>query len=210
MQNYITIKNQHTYEEIISKSRFITYLFVVNDEAEAKQRIQEIKAKHKDANHNCSAYTIGDQHQIQKANDDGEPSGTAGVPMLEALKKNDVHNVVAIVTRYFGGIKLGTGGLIRAYQGGVSSAIQSIGKVEIKNALKYNVTMSYENTGKFEHSIASKPFVVLDTIYTDKVSYIIQLVTEDKESFEEFVTESTQGTATYFIDDELMLPFDIH
>lgn len=210
MQNYITIKNQHTYEEIISKSRFITYLFVVNDEAEAKQRIQEIKAKHKDANHNCSAYTIGDQHQIQKANDDGEPSGTAGVPMLEVLKKNDVHNVVAIVTRYFGGIKLGTGGLIRAYQGGVSSAIQSIGKVEIKNALKYNVTMSYENTGKFEHSIASKPFVVLDTIYTDKVSYIIQLVTEDKESFEEFVTESTQGTATYFIDDELMLPFDIH
>lgn len=210
MQNYITIKNQHTYEEIISKSRFITYLFVVNDEAEAKQRIQEIKAKHKDANHNCSAYTIGDQHQIQKANDDGEPSGTAGVPMLEALKKNDVHNVVAIVTRYFGGIKLGTGGLIRAYQGGVSSAIQSIGKVEIKNALKYNVTMSYENTGKFEHNIASKPFVVLDTIYTDKVSYIIQLVTEDKESFEEFVTESTQGTATYFIDDELMLPFDIH
>lgn len=210
MQNYITIKNQHTYEEIISKSRFITYLFVVNDEAEAKQRIQEIKAKHKDANHNCSAYTIGDQHQIQKANDDGEPSGTAGVPMLEALKKNDVHNVVAIVTRYFGGIKLGTGGLIRAYQGGVSSAIQSIGKVEIKNALKYNVTMSYENTGKFEHSIASKPFVVLDTIYTDKVSYIIQLVTEDKESFKEFVTESTQGTATYFIDDELMLPFDIH
>lgn len=210
MQNYITIKNQHTYEEIISKSRFITYLFVVNDEAEAKQRIQEIKAKHKDANHNCSAYTIGDQHQIQKANDDGEPSGTAGVPMLEALKKNDVHNVVAIVTRYFGGIKLGTGGLIRAYQGGVSSAIQSIGKVEIKNALKYNVTMIYENTGKFEHSIASKPFVVLDTIYTDKVSYIIQLVTEDKESFEEFVTESTQGTATYYIDDELMLPFDIH
>lgn len=210
MQNYITIKNQHTYEEIISKSRFITYLFVVKDEVEAKQRIQEIKAKHKDANHNCSAYTIGDQHQIQKANDDGEPSGTAGVPMLEALKKNDVHNVVAIVTRYFGGIKLGTGGLIRAYQGGVSNAIQSVGKVEIKNALKYNVTMSYENTGKFEHSIASKPFVVLDTIYTDKVSYIIQLVAEDKENFEQFVTESTQGTATYFVDDELMLPFDIH
>lgn len=210
MQNYITIKNQHTYEEIISKSRFITYLFVVNDEVEAKQRIQEIKAKHKDANHNCSAYTIGDQHQIQKANDDGEPSGTAGVPMLEALKKNDVHNVVAIVTRYFGGIKLGTGGLIRAYQGGVSNVIQSVGKVEIKNALKYNVTMSYENTGKFEHSIASKPFVVLDTIYTDKVSYIIQLVAEDKENFEQFVTESTQGTATYFVDDELMLPFDIH
>lgn len=210
MQNYITIKNQHTYEEIISKSRFITYLFVVNDEVEAKQRIQEIKAKHKDANHNCSAYTIGDQHQIQKANDDGEPSGTAGVPMLEALKKNDVHNVVAIVTRYFGGIKLGTGGLIRAYQGGVSNAIQSVGKVEIKNALKYNVTMCYENTGKFEHSIASKPFVILDTIYTDKVSYIIQLVAEDKENFEQFVTESTQGNATYFVDDELMLPFDIH
>lgn len=116
MENYITIKEDFETEELINKSRFITYLFKVENEEEAKARIAEIKALHKTANHNCSAYTIGDQHQIQKANDDGEPSGTAGVPMLETLKKEDIHNVVAIVTRYFGGIKLGTGGLIRAYQ----------------------------------------------------------------------------------------------
>lgn len=87
MENYITIKQDFETEELISKSRFITYLFKVEDEEEAKKRIAEIKSLHKSANHNCSAYTIGDQHQIQKASDDGEPSGTAGVPMLETLKK---------------------------------------------------------------------------------------------------------------------------
>ncbi|WP_414046810.1 YigZ family protein [Macrococcus equi] len=209
MQNYITIKEDTVNEEVINKSRFITYLYKVESEDEAKAIISDIKKKHKDANHNCSAYTIGDQHQIQKANDDGEPSGTAGVPMLEALKKNDVHNTLAIVTRYFGGIKLGTGGLIRAYQSGVTQAIKSIGKVIVKNALKYSVTLSYDATGKFEHAIAEQPFMILDTIYTDKVTYHIQITAEDKASFEAFLTETTQGNALFSIEQELMLPFDL-
>ncbi|MCE4955852.1 YigZ family protein [Macrococcoides caseolyticum] len=209
MQNYITIKNNHIEEEIINKSRFITYLYQISSEDEAKTIINDIKKKHKDANHNCSAYTLGDAHQIQKANDDGEPSGTAGVPMLEALKKNDVHNTLAIVTRYFGGVKLGTGGLIRAYQGGVSNAIHSVGKVIIKNACVYHVTIQYELSGKFEHQIAAHPFVILDTIYTDKVTYVIQITEETKEDFEQFIIETTQATAEYKIHDELMLPFDL-
>lgn len=209
MQNYITIKKEIENEEIINKSRFITYLYKIENEDEAKEKIAEIKKKHKDANHNCSAYTIGDQHQIQKASDDGEPSGTAGVPMLEALKKNDVHNTLAIVTRYFGGVKLGTGGLIRAYQGGVVEGIKVAEKVIIKNALKYKVILSYENTGKFEHLIASEPFVILDTIYTDKVTYVVQITTEDKEQFEQFIVETTQGSAQYSVEEEMMLPFDL-
>lgn len=209
MQNYITIKKEIKNEEIINKSRFITYLFKIENEDEAKEKIAEIKKKHKDANHNCSAYTIGDQHQIQKASDDGEPSGTAGVPMLEALKKNDVHNTLAIVTRYFGGVKLGTGGLIRAYQGGVVEGIKVAEKVIIKNALKYHVILSYENTGKFEHLIASEPFVILDTIYTDKVTYVVQITAEDKEQFEQFIIETTQDSAQYSIEEEMMLPFDL-
>ncbi|ARQ03854.1 YigZ family protein [Macrococcoides caseolyticum] len=208
MKNFITIKQNIEQETVINKSRFITYLFKVENEDEAKAKIDEIKALHKDATHNCSAYTVGDSHQIQKANDDGEPSGTAGVPMLESLKKNDIHNVVAIVTRYFGGIKLGSGGLIRAYQGRVSEAIQLAGKVIYKNGMIIQVTLPYELSGKFEHAIDDK-FIIINQTYTDKVIYDVQLVSEDKDEFINFVTELTQGLPVIQVKSELMLPFDI-
>lgn len=208
MKNFITIKQNIEQETVINKSRFITYLFKVENEDEAKTKIDEIKALHKDATHNCSAYTVGDSHQIQKANDDGEPSGTAGVPMLESLKKNDIHNVVAIVTRYFGGIKLGSGGLIRAYQGRVSEAIQLAGKVIYKNGMIIQVTLPYELSGKFEHAIDDK-FIIINQTYTDKVIYDVQLVSEDKDEFINFVTELTQGLPVIQVKSELMLPFDI-
>lgn len=209
MENYITIKEDFETEELINKSRFITYLFKVENEEEAKARIAEIKALHKTANHNCSAYTIGDQHQIQKANDDGEPSGTAGVPMLETLKKEDIHNVVAIVTRYFGGIKLGTGGLIRAYQSGVTEAIKAAGKVRIQNAILYEVTLNYDQTGRFEYDIADQPYEIVDHVYTDKVTYSIHVTAEDAASFESFVSETTQGQGQIKKEAELMLPFPL-
>lgn len=208
LKNFITIKQNIEQETVINKSRFITYLFKVENEDEAKAKIEEIKALHKDATHNCSAYTVGDSHQIQKANDDGEPSGTAGVPMLESLKKNDIHNVVAIVTRYFGGIKLGSGGLIRAYQGRVSEAIQLAGKVIYKNGMIIQVTLPYELSGKFEHAIDDK-FIIINQTYTDKVIYDVQLVSEDKDEFINFVTELTQGLPVIQVKSELMLPFDI-
>ncbi|GGB00283.1 YigZ family protein [Macrococcus hajekii] len=209
MENYITINNEIQTEQIINKSRFITYLYKVADEAAAKEKIAEIKSLHKAANHNCSAYTIGDQHQIQKANDDGEPSGTAGVPMLETLKKEDVHNVVAIVTRYFGGIKLGTGGLIRAYQSGVTDAIKEAGKVYIQNAFLYHVTMGYDQTGRFEYDIADQPYEIVDQTYTDKVTYQIHVTTDNAERFEQFVSEISQGQAEIKKEAELMLPFPL-
>ncbi|RXK18034.1 YigZ family protein [Macrococcus sp. DPC7161] len=209
MKNYITIQSDVENETIINKSRFITYLFKVDSEDEAKTKIDEIKALHKTANHNCSAYTIGDSHQIQKANDDGEPSGTAGVPMLECLKKADIHNTVAIVTRYFGGIKLGTGGLIRAYQNGVSEAISKSGKAMMKNAKIYRVTIQYDQTGKFEHQIESTDFIVLNTIYTDKVTYEIQITNELEDEFKQFITNQTQGTAEMLLIEEKMLPFNL-
>ncbi len=208
LKNFITIKQNIEQETVINKSRFITYLFKVENEDEAKTKIDEIKALHKDATHNCSAYTVGDSHQIQKANDDGEPSGTAGVPMLESLKKNDIHNVVAIVTRYFGGIKLGSGGLIRAYQGRVSEAIQLAGKVIYKNGMMIQVTLPYELSGKFEHAIDDK-FIIINQTYTDKVIYDVQLVSEDKDEFINFVTELTQGLPVIQVKSEMMLPFDI-
>ncbi len=113
--SYFTVKQRGEHEIVIQKSRFIAHFARVETEEEAQDFIQEIKKQHWSATHNCSAYLIGEQDQIQKANDDGEPSGTAGVPMLEVLKKRELKDTVVVVTRYFGGIKLGAGGLIRAY-----------------------------------------------------------------------------------------------
>ncbi len=111
LHHYNTVKGYGEHEIIIERSRFITYVNRVETEEEAQEFIASIKKKHHDANHNCSAYMIGENNLIQKANDDGEPSGTAGVPMLEVIKKRDLKDTVVVVTRYFGGIKLGAGGL---------------------------------------------------------------------------------------------------
>ena len=137
-QNIITVKKEHIIENVISKSRFIAHIKPVQNEDEAKAFIAAIKKEHKDATHNCSAYTIGPEMNIQKANDDGEPTGTAGVPMLDILKKLDVHNACVVVTRYFGGIKLGGGGLIRAYSGAVRAIVEI---VVFNNSIMYGVTL---------------------------------------------------------------------
>ena len=172
----ITIKAEHQIENVINKSRFIAHIKPVADEDEAKSFIAEVKQEHKEATHNCSAYTIGNQMNIQKANDDGEPSGTAGVPMLDILKKLETHNVCVVVTRYFGGIKLGGGGLIRAYSGAVRDVIYDIGRVALKEAVPVTVAINYDLTGKFEYELASTSFLLRDTQYTDKVSYSIDVV----------------------------------
>lgn len=210
MENHIiTIKQEYVIENVINKSRFIAHIKPVESEDEAKAFIDEIKKEHRDATHNCSAYTIGDSMLIQKANDDGEPSGTAGVPMLEILKKLETHNTAAVVTRYFGGIKLGTGGLIRAYSGAVRDAIKEGGRVELRNAIPTTVTISYEQTGKFEYELQSTNFILRNTMYTDKVSYRIDVLEDDYEDFINFLNRITAGT--FELDEEPVtrLPFDI-
>lgn len=210
MENHIiTIKQEYVIENVINKSRFIAHIKPVESEDEAKAFIDEVKKEHRDATHNCSAYTIGDSMLIQKANDDGEPSGTAGVPMLEILKKLETHNTAAVVTRYFGGIKLGTGGLIRAYSGAVRDAIKEGGRVELRNAIPTTVTISYEQTGKFEYELQSTNFILRDTMYTDKVSYRIDVLEDDYEDFINFLNRIT--ASTFELDEEQVtrLPFDI-
>ena len=159
--------------------------------------------------HNCSAYTVGPEMNIQKANDDGEPSGTAGIPMLEILKKLDVHDVCVVVTRYFGGIKLGGGGLIRAYSGAVRDVIYDAGRVELKEAVPVTVTLSYDQTGKFEYELASTPYILRNQFYTDKVSYQIDVVKEDYEAFIHFLNRITAGNYDIEKEDIKLLPFDI-
>ncbi|GEP83757.1 IMPACT family member yigZ [Staphylococcus piscifermentans] len=210
MENHIiTIKQEYTIENTINKSRFIAHIKPVQTEEEAKAFIDTVKKEHREATHNCSAYTIGDNMLIQKANDDGEPSGTAGVPMLEILKKLDTHNTVAVVTRYFGGIKLGTGGLIRAYSGAVRDAIKEGGRVELRNAYPTTVTISYDLTGKLEYELQSTDFILRDTVYTDKVSYKIDVLEEDFEDFINFLNRITAGKYELEKGEATRLPFDI-
>ena len=125
-----TIVRDFQHEIVIEKSRFICTLKKAETEEEAQDFIKETKKKYWDATHNCSAYIIGESGAAQRSNDDGEPSGTAGLPMLEVLRKNNLHNVATVVTRYFGGIKLGTGGLVRAYTNSVATAIEDAGIAE--------------------------------------------------------------------------------
>ncbi|MFR0581523.1 YigZ family protein [Limosilactobacillus mucosae] len=145
---FLTIAQDVTHEIVIKKSRFICSLFRVESEEQAQAAITQINKLHRKATHNCFAYLIGEHDQIQRESDNGEPSGTAGVPMLEALKANQLHNVLAVVTRYFGGIKLGAGGLIRAYSNSVSQAIERAGLVERveQSVLKVNVSYSQHDS----------------------------------------------------------------
>ena len=208
-KSIITIKQAHSIENVISKSRFIAYIKPVSTENEAKAFIDEIKIKHKDATHNCSAYTVGPEMNIQKANDDGEPSGTAGIPMLEILKKQEIHNVCVVVTRYFGGIKLGAGGLIRAYSGAVRDVIYDIGRVELREAIPVTVTLDYDQTGKFEYELASTTFLLREQFYTDKVSYQIDVVKNEYDTFIDFLNRITSGNYDLKQEDLKLLPFDI-
>ena len=208
-KSIITIKQAHSIENVISKSRFIAYIKPVSTENEAKAFIDEIKTKQKDATHNCSAYTVGPEMNIQKANDDGEPSGTAGIPMLEILKKQEIHNVCVVVTRYFGGIKLGAGGLIRAYSGAVRDAIYDIGRVELREAIPVTVTLDYDQTGKFEYELASTTFLLREQFYTDKVSYQIDVVKNEYDAFIDFLNRITSGNYDLKQEDLKLLPFDI-
>lgn len=126
---FLTIGKNAEYEQVIKKSRFICNVARISNEEEARAFIEQVKANHRKATHHCFAYLVGDNDEVQRESDNGEPSGTAGVPILEALQLKHLHNVVAVVTRYFGGIKLGAGGLIRAYSNTTTGGIEVAGIV---------------------------------------------------------------------------------
>ncbi|WP_102344850.1 YigZ family protein [Bacillus sp. Marseille-P3661] len=194
--NYYTVKTTGEHEIIIQKSRFIAYISRATSEEQAQEFIQTIKKKNWDATHNCSAYMIGEHNHIQKANDDGEPSGTAGVPMLEVLKKRDLKDTVVVVTRYFGGIKLGAGGLIRAYGKAVSEGLNAIGVVERKLMRVMHTKIDYTWLGKIENELRAHPLYLLKDIhYLDNVEVETYVDEDKKEGFILYMTELTNGQA---------------
>ncbi len=189
----ITIKNNFVSEEEIKKSRFICSLKRVETEEEARDFIAQIKKEHRQANHNCMAYTIGDHQEIQRTSDDGEPSGTAGIPMLEILKKREITNVCAVVTRYFGGIKLGAGGLIRAYGGVVNHAIDEVGCVQFVEQEEICLTLDYNLFDSCQRLIFANDLSIEKTNFkvNVEVSFFIDL--DAKQEFLLKLTDQFHG-----------------
>ena len=191
-----TIKEDGQVQEEIKKSRFICHAKRVYSEEEARAFITAIKKEHYKATHNCSAFIIGERSEIKRTSDDGEPSGTAGVPMLGVLENHNLTNVCVVVTRYFGGIKLGAGGLIRAYAGSVALAVKEIGIVEIKEQAGIQIQMSYAQYQEYGNFLKEYNLMELETNFTDQVDTIIFVDKEDKEDTKAALIEFFNGKVT--------------
>jgi len=209
MKNFRTIKNDGTYENVIKKSRFICHLKRTETEEEATAFINKIKKEHDKATHNCSAYMIGEHNQIQRAHDDGEPSGTAGAPMLEIFKKRELKNVTAVVTRYFGGIKLGAGGLIRAYGGAVNDAVDTVGVIERQLLQQIYLTVEYSQSGMLENELRESNYILNNTEYTDKVTFVCFVQNNEVEKFKEETTNWLSGKGIYEMGNQAWLEVDL-
>ncbi|WP_017726228.1 YigZ family protein [Halalkalibacterium ligniniphilum] len=196
LATYYTVKESGEHEIVIQKSRFIAQIARATTEAEAQAFIEAIKKKHWNATHNCSAYLIGEKDEIQKANDDGEPSGTAGIPILEVLKKRNLKDTVVVVTRYFGGIKLGAGGLIRAYGGATSEGLNAIGVVKRTLMQVVHTQIDYHWLGKVENELRQSPYLIKEISYLDQVEVQTYVVEDQTDAFTNWMTNLTNGQAT--------------
>ena len=203
MNNLIRIKEYYSHTVVIERSQFICYLRKTLDEDSAKDFIQEIRKKHYDATHVCTAYLIS--NNIQKSNDDGEPSGTAGIPMLTTLKNMNMIDICACVVRYFGGIKLGAGGLIRAYSNSVSEAINNAPKVIMKKFKFYEVTFPYNLINKMEYLLNNKTEII-DRIYDIDVTF--KFICED-DLIEEDIKMLTNGQHLALLNEEKYIEREI-
>jgi len=200
--SYLTIKNegQDRFEE--KKSLFIGYAKRVYSEEDAKDFIDEIRSKHKDATHNVYAYVIGENMGIQRYNDDGEPQGTGGIPILEVIKKNGVTDIAVVVTRYFGGILLGAGGLVRAYSKGAAIAVASGEIVEKVEGVTLTIKIDYDFLGKVQYVCSQNFWHIEEANYTDKVELIIFVEISKSEEIKNKITEVTSGKAEYKLGDK--------
>jgi uncharacterized YigZ family protein len=205
MSTYKTLHEFGMDEITIEKSTFIGYAKPIKSEEEAIEFINEIKKKHKDARHNVWSYTVGKNMNIQRYSDDGEPQGTAGIPTLEVIKKEDLRDVVIVVTRYFGGIKLGAGGLVRAYTKGAKIGIEA-GKVIQKVLYKeVSINIDYTQLGKVQNEIMNMGYFIKDTIYEENVEIVVYSRSNEVEDIITKITDITSATANIQIGEELYL-----
>ena len=193
-------------EVIINKSRFIGYSHPINSEEEALNFIEMIKTKHKDATHNVYAYVVGENSDIQRFNDDGEPSGTAGIPILEVIKKEDIRNIVIVVTRYFGGTKLGGGGLIRAYTRSAKIGLDAGLIIDMTPHTNLLMNIDYTLYGRVENYLMTNDYIVDKVEYEGEVSIYISIETLILEKFINEMTNLTNGTIIISEKENIHLP----
>lgn len=182
-------------ELVEKKSRFIATTRPVTSEEEAIAFVEEMKKKYWDARHNCYAYVVGERGQVQRCSDDGEPGQTAGHPMLEVLLGEGIRDICVVVTRYFGGTLLGTGGLVRAYSGAVKEGLSHSEVVEKRRGVRLRVVTDYNGIGKFQYTAAQMGLTILDTVYTDLVTAWLLLPADALGPFTAQMTEKTGGRA---------------
>ena len=196
-------------EIVEKKSRFIATVRKCGTEDEAEAFIEEMKKKYWDARHNCSAFVIGSRGELTRCSDDGEPSGTAGRPMLEVLTGSGIRNIAVVVTRYFGGTLLGTGGLVRAYTQAVKEGLANCRTGVMRNGSELEVTVDYNDVGKLQYYFGQQSIVPADSIYAENVKFILLIPVEKEENLRKNLIEITSGKVkieklkeTYFIDKE--------
>lgn len=193
LKSYQTVTGYGQTEIEINKSRFISYVQRVESEEAAIAFVDEIKKKHWNATHNCSAYMVGENDQHQKADDDGEPSGTAGKPILEIIKKAGLKDTVIVVTRYFGGIKLGAGGLIRAYGKSASAGLKEVGMVCREGHTRIGVEIDYTFLGMLENQLRTQGYIIADKQFAEKITLVVLEKLGQEEILEQKLMDWTAG-----------------
>ena len=190
---YFTIKEKASAEQIIEKSGFIAYVDRAETREEAEQFIASIREQHKSARHNVPAFVIGESGQLQWASDDGEPQGTSGIPVLNTITGRNLTNVVMVITRYFGGIKLGTGGLMRAYTGTAREALDKAGICEVTDLLSFRVRVPYSSFDRIRRESEKAGYQMSDMVYDDQVSFSLSSSPEQEEAVIRMLSDATQG-----------------
>lgn len=194
-ENYKTIYAGGEGEITEKKSRFIATVRLVEKEEDALAFIEEMKKKYWDARHNCYVYSVGKNREYTRCSDDGEPSGTAGRPMLDVILGEDIYNVAAVVTRYFGGVLLGTGGLVRAYSKSLQEGLAASTVIEKTYGISMEVITDYTGIGRIQYIAGEKKLPILDSEYTDRVVLHLLVPSDQIASVEKAITEGTNGKA---------------
>ena len=192
---YRTVYQGGKGEIVEKKSRFIAEVFLVHSEEEAMQYLEQVRKKYWDARHHCWAYVIGEERVTERCSDDGEPSGTAGKPILEVIRGAGLHNIFVVVTRYFGGTLLGTGGLVRAYSQAVKAGLRASVVITKILGVKLHIETDYTTFGKIQYILAQRELKILDTVYTDKVELEVLIPKTELEQVMHAITEGTNAQA---------------
>lgn len=193
LERYKTISRDSEILWIEKKSKFIATVRKVETAEEAEVALQELRKKYYDATHNCFAYQIGEDNAIQRFSDDGEPQGTAGKPILDVLKGQDIKNTLICVTRYFGGTLLGTGGLVRAYGKAAKEGLLAAGIIEKRRIRLFDLQMPYHLSGKVQYLLSEKNYTLRESIYLENVTFKVEVLVQEEESFCKWLTESTHA-----------------